>query len=248
MFIKTLTLALSLVVPAAMSSAESYKDDFSEYPTPMAFSEAYYTYLHPPGQGQGSAMLDTTAGAVILTAQGPEGNATFTLTQLLNLQHKHQLGADHTVAVEAEFDDAGNVPPWAPEPIAPNRVGLSGQGVGVWGQVGVSKKGDPKGTLVAKVAVAEKAGERVVAEVTTSGFGTYDEKSVRLVVTGKTLDLLIDGQSVIDGPQPHDIDWSSELGEQQMQAYVQQQRVYAPQPRSCIVNYLAVDESAGEPD
>ncbi len=239
-------VGLSLLLPAASLAADSFVDDFTGYSTPAEFQQAYFTYLHDGGTG--SAMLDTTAGAVILTAEQPDGGASFTLTQLLNIQHKHRLGADAEVAVEAVFEDAGKVPAWAPEPIAPNRVGLAGQGVGVWGQVGVTKNGDPKGKLVAKVAVVDKeSGEVVVTEKTTSGFGTYDGKPVRLEVTGETLDLLVDGKSVVGGPQPHDIDWSGPIGSQDLQAYVQQQRVYAPQPRSSIVESLAVEEGGAEP-
>ena len=239
---------LLAVAPALTAAGDSYKDDFSGYTTPMEFSEAYYTYLHPKDSGEGSAMLDTTADVVILTAQQKDGGKAFTLTQLLNLRHKHELGPDRTVAVEAEFDDAGGVPPWAPEPIAPNRIGLSGGGADVWGQVGVVKKGDPKGQLTAKVAYNNASGETVVAEKVTDGFGTYDGKPLRLVVTGDTIDLLVDGESVIGGPQKHDIDWSGKLGQEQLQAYVQQQRVYAPQPRSSTVHYLAVEEGGDEPD
>ncbi len=234
----------ALVIGAIVitARADSFKDDFSGYATEAEFKEAWYVYKHPPNVGAGEARLDTTADAVLLSAKQKDGGKTFTLTQLLNLQHKHRLGAGKTVTVEAEFDQTEAVP-WVEEPIAPNRLGLSGKGIDIWGQVGLHKKGDGQGTLVAKVAYRDGSDTVELKVESTPGHGSYDGEPVALMITGTTLDLKVSGESVIGGAIEHGIDFStSALGQQDLQAFVQQQRVFAPQPRSCVVHYIAVTE------
>lgn len=240
-----LTLTTLFAAPAL---ADSFKDDFSSYSDQMDFSDSYYVFIHP-SDAQGTAVIDTTADAAIITA-GENGKA-FQLAMIINQDHSHRLGVDANVRITAEFDDAASVPPWAPEPIAPQRIGLSGAQAGdIYGQVALVKKGDPKGTLHAKVVVKEggEGDEVVIAENTITGYGSYDGKEVTLAITGDSLDLLVDGESVIDGPVDPEVDWaSSPLADGEFRAYVQQQRVFAPQPRSVILHRLEVEDSDNEP-
>lgn len=246
--IRTTALMTLIALLAAPVFADSFKDDFSGYNDQMTFSDSYYVFIHP-SDAAGSAVIDTTADAAIITAG--ENGKTFQLTMIINQDHSHRLGADANVKITAEFDGAGSVPPWAPEPIAPQRIGLSGANAGdIYGQVALVKKGDPKGTLHAKVVTKEGGDgeETVIAEHTINGYGSYDDKPVTLVIAGDSLDLQIDGESVIDGPVDPKIDWAnSPLKDGMFRAYVQQQRVFAPQPRSVILHRLEVEENGNEP-
>lgn len=234
-----LLIPLAGLFLVASASADSFSDDFKEYKDDKAFKASWNVFSHPRDTADGSAVPDSSAGAVLLTAKQKDEGKTFTLIQIMNLKHSHVLPDALPLSAQAVFDQT-ETPNWAAEPISPNRVGFNGpKGLTLWGQVGIAKQDGSK--LVAKVVMNDGSGEKVLAENVVQDFESYDGKPVRLEIKADSIDLLVDGKSVLKEPAKFEIKGSA-FEKQKLRVFVQQQRVYAPQPRSSVLRKVEVIE------
>ena len=248
-------LAAALLVPAATSAAQSqFTDDFSGYSTTEELLEAYGVgkFAGKKAKAAGDAVLDDAADTLVLTASALDGDkeaGSFTLTTLTRKGDFVMLGPEPKVEFSATFDEIDGVA-FGAKPVSLVTVGLAAPrgGPSITGQVGIQKvRASKLDNRYAAIEIKAEDGRQTIAEVTMEEAPAVAGKPITLSVQGGQVDLLIDGETVIDGPIDLPVDLStSTLGTTALVPTVQVRKSFGKQARSAVLSSIALDDQTDQ--
>ncbi len=248
-------LSLSLLcLPAGFASAQGFDDNFQAQDDLKAVLKDYAVgKWASQGTASGSADFDSQKNQLTLTASALDGDKelpAFTLVTMMRSKEVLRLGPNPDVELQAvveKYDSA----PFGDKPVAMLVLGLTTPrgGGSVTAQFGVIGRPNAKKVgYAALIEVQDDDGKNNIVEITGDDLGHPGGKTLALQIKGDQVDLLLDGQSIVDGPVALGVDLkTSSLATDGMVPTVQVRKNFGKQARSATISRLSL-KNATDPD